>query len=468
MKKLILLPFLLLGAAVMAQTFPVVPLKISGADDRRINIVVLPDGFTAAQLPLFQSVADTTATKIFQETPLKEYAAFFNVHCVNVPSIDSGTDHPANATDVAEPVIPFEDVNTYFDCSFDGGFTHRALVCNNTGAALSVLASSFPSYDQIIMLANSFEYGGTGGMVATFSRNVSSIETARHELGHSFAHLADEYWAGSIFADEKPNMTAQTDTAVVKWHNWLHVTGVLHYPYGTSGEEATWFRPHQNCKMQFLNRPFCRVCQEAFIDRIYELVTPIDSAWPDNTATAAYTGTPITFSMKLVRPLPNTLKIKWRLNGTTYLPSTDTTVTITSGMLSGGLNDLTAFVTDTTTLSRSYRPLSGYEFPVSWMINNTVGVIDISAPTSGEKFFYKIFPVPVKDALQMSYDNNTQDRHADYHITDMSGRQVKAGTIELKGGKQTLTIDAAGLAPGAYILNMSSRAIDVHETIVVE
>lgn len=465
MRQIITLSLSLLATMATAQTFPVLTLKNAGPVDRRVNIAVLPDGFTAAELPVFDLSADTMARNVFLQTPLKEYANFFNVYAIDVPSVESGTDHPANATDVTEPIIPFSDVNTYFSASFDGGSTHRALVCNDEPAAYAVMAANFPSYDQIILLANSFEYGGTGGPVATFSRNSSSIETALHELGHSFAHLADEYWAG--WGSELANMTAETDTAVIRWHNWLHTGSIGHYPYGTSGDAAGWFRPHQNCKMQFLNRPFCQVCREAFIDRIYSLVTPIDSAWPDNSSTLTYSGTPLTFTIKLVKPNPNTLKVKWRANGVD-LPSTDTTITINTSMLDFGLNDLTAFVTDTTTLSRSYRPNKGYEFTASWGINCTVSVIDVSAPRTGDHFFYSMYPVPARDRLHIDCDNGTNDKEMTYTLTDVAGRAVRTGKLPLVNGKQSLAIELAGVTPGAYIVTLRSKGIDVVEKVVVE
>lgn len=466
MKKLITFPILLLFAGIAsAQVFPVVTLKQSGALEKRINIAILPDGFTVAELPTFDLVADTIANMIFTQTPLKEYKNFFNVHCVNVPSAESGCDHPADATDVVEPVIPWADVNTYFDCTFDGGGTHRALVCNDEARAFSVLGASFPAYDQILMLANSFEYGGTGGPVATFSRDDASVETTLHELGHSFAGLADEYWSG--WGAEHPNKTAETDTALIVWNDWLHVTGIGHFPYGATGEAATWFRPHQNCKMQYLNRPFCRVCQQTFIDRIYELVTPIDSVWPDNTGVAAYVGAPLTFKFKPIRPVPNTLKIKWKLNGVD-MASTDTSVIISTGMLATGTNDLTAYVIDTTTLSRSYWPMKGYEFSVSWTISHTTGVIDVKTQNGVSKFFYSVYPVPVKDMLHIRCDNQTDDKEAIYTITDVSGRVVKKGTLALTSGKQDLRIDVAVTTPGTYVLHVAGKAIDITEKIIVE
>jgi len=469
MNKIATLALSLLCTATLAnaQIFPVIANKVSGDQSNRINIVILPDGFTSAELPDFQLKTDTVQKNIFLQTPMKEYADFFNVYSINVPSPQSGCDHPGTATDVTEPVIPVVDVNTYFSCTFDNGGTHRALVCGDPFAAFNVLAANLPAYDQILMLANSFEYGGTGGQVATLSRDDAAIETALHELGHSFAGLADEYWSG--FPVEKPNMTSETDTALVKWHNWLNTSSVLHYPFGTTSPAADWFRPHQNCKMQYLSRPFCRVCQEAFIERIYSLVSPIDSAWPDNATTVNHTtGAATTFRMKLIKPKPNTLKIRWKLNST-FLSSTDTAVTISNNMWTSGINTLTAYVTDTTKLSRAYLPMAGYEFAVVWNINQqATGVIDIEPGQGNGKFFYKLYPIPAKTSLTLAYDNNTGDASAHYTITDVSGRAIKKGDLPLQQGKHNAQVSTEGLAPGVYVFTMNGKAVYVNEQVIVE
>ncbi len=471
MNKIVILILSLLCTAVAAsaQVFPVVANKVSGDQSNRINIVILPDGFTSAELPDFQLKTDTVQKAVFLQTPMKEYADFFNVYSINVPSAQSGCDHPGTATDVTEPVIPVLAVNTYFSCTFDNAGTHRALVCSNKPAALNVLAVNLPAFDQILMIANSFEYGGTGGQVATLSRDDAAIETALHELGHSFAGLADEYWAGFGFAAEKANMTSETDTAVVKWHNWLRTNGVLHYPYGTTSPDADWFRPHQNCKMQFLNRAFCRVCQEAFIDRIYSLVTPVDSTWPDATTIVNNTtGAPATFKMKLIKPKPNTLKIKWQLNST-FLESTDTTVTISNNMWTPGTNALTAYITDTTKLSRSYLPGAGYEFSVVWNVNQlATGVITIEPAQDNGRFFYKLYPIPAKTSITLAYDNHTSDASAYYTLTDVSGRTIKKGELQLQQGKHDVQINTEGMPPGVYILTLNGKTVYMSEQVIIQ
>lgn len=468
MRKLIaVIISLCFAVAAHAQEFPVENLKVTGSVYRRINIAIVPDGFTSAEMSKFTSNANTLRTTMFGEAPLMNYSNFFNVYCIDVPSPESGCDHPGTAKDVTEPKIPVKDVNTYFNATFDGNFTHRALVCKDQSVVFSVLAVNLPSYDQVLLIANSTEYGGTGGAVGTSSLNPSANEIVRHELGHTFAKLADEYWAGTVFAGEKANMTAETTPYLAKWHDWLSIDMVGLYPYGTGVDEAKWFRPHQNCKMQFLNAPFCHVCQQAFIDKIYQTVTPIDSTYPESGATA-YTATgPMQFYMSLIRPIPNTLTVKWQLHGVDVTVS-DTMLVVNEADMIGVDDTLVAFITDTTPLSRTYRPATGYQFSATWYLHKGAVGVDVRKGPDNTKFFYSIYPVPAKNSAWLEYDNMTADTKADYVITDMNGKVITRKTIALQHGKQKEEISTADLAPGTYLLSIRSAAINIAEKIVVE
>ncbi len=50
-----------------------------------------------------------------------------------------------------------------------------------------------PEYNFAIVIVNDPKYGGSGGPVCASSSNEDSFEVLAHEIGHSMAHLADEY-----------------------------------------------------------------------------------------------------------------------------------------------------------------------------------------------------------------------------------------------------------------------------------
>ncbi len=374
-KYILLLPFLFFSVFLHAQVFPVEQIMDNGPDAQRINFVILGDGYTSGQLNDFTTDAININNQVFNKSPFKEYAAFFNAYIIKVPSNESGADHPGTATDVGEPSHPVVDVDNYFGSTFDYFDIHRLLVPVNSSNVYNVLANNFPGYDQVIVLANSPFYGGSGGALATTSLESSAPEIAIHEIGHSFGGLADEYWAGDFYANERPNMTANSNPATVKWSEWTGTSGIGVYAYGGSGTASNWFRPHQNCEMRFLNKQFCAVCKETFIDRIYDLTDPIDSYTPA-TGIIDYGGTPLNFTLDLVLPSPNTLKIEWFINGNPFASDVDN-ISIDAIDLPLSSNDLEVQIMDTTQMSRSYLPGSGYIFSLNWVIKNNVLPVEL-------------------------------------------------------------------------------------------
>ncbi len=456
-----LLTLLLESRTSKSQSFPVTTVIDNGPLTNRVNMAVLPDGYTQPEIPDFLQDIISVCDSAFNKSPFKEYRKFFNVYAIEVPSLESGTDHPATATDVTEPVIPFADVNTYFDTQFDGFSKHRFLITNNTAAVNTVLANNFPSYDQILVLVNSPEYGGTGGAISTVSTNSFVADVTVHEWGHSFAGLADEYWPG--WGSEKPNMTADNNQITIKWHDWLNVNNITIVPHfdPVTLTFQPWYRPSTECEMENVNYNFCSVCQEAIINSIYDVVSPIDNALPDTTVALNYTSTPLQFTINLVKPDPYTLKVRWKLNGS-FLPGTDTTIQITGAQLTAGANVLQAFVTDTTLLSRSYWPSAGYQFSAGWDINKTAtGIAEINNNANNNRFFYKLYPIPANDRVTFEYDNKTRDNSTTYNIIDISGRLVKSGQLDIVNGKQKTSIDIADLASGSYLFHLKSSNINV-------
>lgn len=147
---------------VKAQVFDVDTILYNGPIDKRINLVILSEGYTNEQLPNFIQDGKAVRDYMFSIAPYKEYKNYFNVFIIKVPSAESGITHPATATDSGEPVFPKSTVNTYFSTTFDYSGIHRLVVPTKTSAITNVLASNFPAYDQVFILANTTYYGGSG------------------------------------------------------------------------------------------------------------------------------------------------------------------------------------------------------------------------------------------------------------------------------------------------------------------
>ena len=54
-------------------------------------------------------------------------------------------------------------------------------------------AAAVPDWDHILVMVNDETYGGAGGVVSVVSTHSLAADIARHEFGHAFTDLADEY-----------------------------------------------------------------------------------------------------------------------------------------------------------------------------------------------------------------------------------------------------------------------------------
>jgi hypothetical protein len=380
-----LLLLVLISLTARAQTLDTI--IFNGDSDEHINVLILGDGYTGSNLNngKLNTDAMSFATALLNESPYQEYANFYNFFIIKRASVQIGADHPATATDVTEPAFPVQVRNTAYNNTFDVSSIHRLLAPDAAGKTLALTDAMnlFPNFDQLIMLVNDPNYGGSGASdLAVASLEASANEIAIHEMGHSFAGLADEYYAGDVFSAEKPNMTTNTNVSTVKWKNWLSTNGIGIYPHtcplGAASvcnadpafdEFAQWRKPHNSCKMQFLGSDFCSVCKEAIVDVMYSFVDPFKNKIPDLTSLFSFNGSNIQFGSDLITSTPNTMTIQWYLNSNLLANRTNAKEFFTYEDFSLGGNVLELRIIDQTGLSRSYLPDAGYEFSLSWVVN---------------------------------------------------------------------------------------------------
>lgn len=446
---------LLISSFCFSQTFETVSILNSGSNDKRINIAVLGDGFTSAQQASFVSSAQSTVNYLFTKSPYTEYKNYFNAYAVKVVSTQSGVKHPGTATDVTEPVIPVSNPTNYLGSSFDFG-VHRCIYSNTTNKVAQVLAANVPDYDITYVLGNSTEYGGCGGAYAFASLNGAANEIVVHELGHSFGKLADEYWfAGS---GESPNKTQTSNATTVKWKNWIGLNSVGVYPYT---ESPSWYRPHQNCEMRYLDRQFCSVCKEAIIERIHSLVSPVDSYTPGNS-TNVNVSSNITFTVNEILPIPNTLVNSWKLNGTT-LSATGNSLTISPSQLNNGSNTLLFSVTDNSPLIKVTGHNAVHFANVTWTLNkSTLKMAEIKAV---ERRF-GIYPNPAENEFyikgKQDYSKNTK-----VMLYDGAGRLIPV-KYEMKNSA-TILVNINTIPTGTYTLNVADdNGLVISQKIIKE
>ena len=288
----------------------------SAPRNRAFNVVMLAEGFTAAQQGDFDNACTTFVASFNGTPPFDELGPAINVFRVNVSSTNSGADDPASAGGTGAVA------NTYFDATFGGNGIRRLLICN-AATALQVAAAQVPEFSTVLVVAHSTVYGGSGGSIGTYSLAGDATAIAIHEMGHTAFGLADEYayYAGGNETGHdhhpsgepgEPNVTTVSDRNTLKWRWAVNTATTIPtmtnpdcstvdnrastVPGGTVGlfEGAHYYhcgayRPEHNCEMRELGVPFCRICRQVIWNRIAPLAslqvrprTPITVLYPEH------------------------------------------------------------------------------------------------------------------------------------------------------------------------------------------
>lgn len=446
----VIILFLAISSSI-GQVFQVDTLQYKGDINKYINFVIMGDGYTSEQQNIFITEANNLSKYLFKQTPWINYSNYFNVFAIKVVSSQSGTKHPNTANDcnTSSPLVPVSNPTTYLGCTFDSYGIHRLVVPQNISNVAGVLATNFPNYDQVFVIANSPYYGGSGGVYATSTTDLNSSEVSVHELGHSFAKLADEYYAGDNYASEKPNMTQQTNTTLVKWTNWIGYIGTGIYQHCCGGQSASWYRPHNNCKMRYLGAQFCNVCAEAIIERIHSLVNTIVSYTPTTltiTSPKQYLGFKLSTLMK---PVPNTLNIVWKLDGKPTSKNVDS-IQVDQNTLSIGTHTLTATVIDTSAMLRvNNHPIIHFS-TITWTISKLTTGIELKSSTN--KISCSVYPNPTNNFFNIEFVLEKKSK-VSIQLISLDGRiiqQIENKTIE--SGEYSNTLSIENLSVGSYSL----------------
>ncbi len=248
--------------------------KLHGKRDAAIalDIVVLPEGYTEAEMPKFRKDVQRFIKYFFKVKPFKKYKRAVNFWIVNAASEESGTDIPG------ENIWKNTILNTHF-YTFD---TERYLTTRDVNKIRNLAA--YVPYDQIYILVNTSKYGG-GGIYNYYNLCTADNEYAEevftHEFGHAFAALADEYPYGYTNAEELYDMTVEpwqvNITNLVdfesKWKNMVDKDTPIPTPdteeyrnklgafEGAGYVHKRIYRPVHDCKMRSnATKEFCPVC----------------------------------------------------------------------------------------------------------------------------------------------------------------------------------------------------------------
>ena len=342
-------PVALLLAAAMsllqAQGQTLSPLVTNGPTDRRINLVIMSEGYKTNRFGQFRTDATNLVNLLLSAAPFNQYRSCFNAFTIAVASNENGSDHPSQGT----------YADTYFNTSYDS-YGNPMFInlppdewdpdpAHGIGRVTALLNSLMPDGGVPILLVNDLAYGGSGGSVLICSRAPGSDTIVTHEMGHTLARLGDEYEdAFPGYPDtEEPNTTRTTNLAQIKWNVWITSgTQIPTSPYGPHADRlglfegahyhtTGWYRPRVNCRMRELTQPFCEVCQEALVLSFYRQVRPIQSFSPAATNLLSTTPQTLAFNVATLPPPAGDPTIQWALDNTAVTGATQTNFQVSSG-----------------------------------------------------------------------------------------------------------------------------------------
>ena len=320
----------------------------SGPSANRLNITFLGDGYTDTELDSYALDVQNTIDYLLDRQPYAEYRGFINFYRVDVISNETGVDEPDNGI--------FKD--TALDCAFNWGGTPRCLYCPS--APVFDAADCVPETDEILVVGNTTRYGGCGGAYSVYAgKNSSATDIAFHELGHSFADLADEYGGSgswpTFIENPNPNCSIHDSASMTanetKWWYWLGDEGISTYST-CGGYGSGLYRPWSDCEMRSLHRTLCAVCEENHILDYYARVDGIDQSSPTSDPEIQQVDS-ATFSITRVSPVTYEQVVSWYLDDAVIPGETGDVLVIEGEDVDLGAHPVRVEVQDTTPRVRS-------------------------------------------------------------------------------------------------------------------
>ena len=247
-------------------------LHIGGKSENCLDILFIPDGYAKQDEAKLKKDMKAFARHIIHCSPYKNHLSEVNIRAIVGFSEESGITDPNAGV----------RRSTLLNSSYNVIDVDRYLMCLNVWK-MNDIADDAP-YDAIIIIANSPKYGGGGiyNFYATVCNGAPQADyVIVHEMGHSIAGLADEYYTSEVSVSDfyptdiepiEPNVTTLVNFDL-KWKQMLAPKTPVPTPSTTEYDTTLGvfegggyvaegvYRPWRHCTMKEIRYDnFCPVC----------------------------------------------------------------------------------------------------------------------------------------------------------------------------------------------------------------
>ncbi|XP_037039193.1 uncharacterized protein LOC119076514 [Bradysia coprophila] len=191
-----------------------------GDQSNRIDVVFMGDGYTADEREQFFGDIRRLTEEMFNGETFRSYLPLFNIWAIYVESNETGIGYDG-AKDT--PFRLYRERGQLRGI-YTGNAQYAREVCRLTGPG----GCDYPS-----LIGNDDYYGGLGGefVISTKSNRTGTV-VLRHEMGHNFVNVGEEYDNGQVYSGV--NAAANLTIVENKWGHWL--------THGTARAERAIFR----------------------------------------------------------------------------------------------------------------------------------------------------------------------------------------------------------------------------------
>jgi hypothetical protein len=189
----------------------------NGDPHEKVDFTFIAEGYTLYERSKFKKDIEKFAGVFLEQEPYKSLKERFNIYAVFKPSQESGCDEPTHGSFKSTPL----------NATFNSMGSERYLLTEDN-KSLQDIAAHVP-FDALVIMVNTKRYG-CGGIYNFFCTATSDNQWNEyvfiHEIGHSFAGLADEYYTSSVAYSEfypkgieplEANITALLKHGTLKW-----------------------------------------------------------------------------------------------------------------------------------------------------------------------------------------------------------------------------------------------------------